>query len=389
MSKVALVISDLGRGGTQRVLTNLANSWSQSGVEVSVITFQTRDRDFFQLHPSVQRIEIGGVSESKNLISAFRSNLNRIRAIREAIRSTGAPIVVGFIGATNILVIVACIGLGIRVVISERNDPKVQSIGRIWDFFRWAFYRFADVVTANSHGAVESLARYVPRRKLAYVPNILVIPPESEPFSFACPTLLAVGCLHRQKAFDILLESFALICGQITDWQLAFVGDGPEKEALQEQAQRLGIGERVQWLGAKEDPFPFYRAAEIFVLPSRYEGTPNVLLEAMACGLPVLVSDGSPGPLEWVEEGISGKVVPVENAQALADALLELIRDPALRKRLGQAAKSRVAECAPEKAVPVWEQVVGLRSAEKMPVPPFFPSPQPSPGGRGSRGERE
>ncbi|HPO09948.1 MAG TPA: glycosyltransferase [bacterium] len=232
MSKVALVISDLGRGGTQRVLTNLANSWSQSGVEVSVITFQTRDRDFFQLHPSVQRIEIGGVSESKNLISAFRSNLNRIRAIREAIRSTGAPIVVGFIGATNILVIVACIGLGIRVVISERNDPKVQSIGRIWDFFRWAFYRFADVVTANSHGAVESLARYVPRRKLAYVPNILVIPPESEPFSFACPTLLAVGCLHRQKAFDILLESFALICGQITDWQLAFVGDGPEKEAL-------------------------------------------------------------------------------------------------------------------------------------------------------------
>ncbi|HOE10291.1 MAG TPA: glycosyltransferase family 4 protein [bacterium] len=361
MSDVALVISDLGRGGTQRVLTNLANYWSQSGIEVTVITLQKRDRDFFQLSPSVRRIEIGGVSESKSIFSAVQSNLNQIRAIREAIRSTGAPVVVGFIGATNILVIAACIGLRIRVVISERNDPKVQSIGRIWDFLRWAFYRFADVVTANSHGAVNSLARYVPKRKLAYIPNILVIPPESEPFTFARPTILAVGCLHRQKAFDILLESFAMICAQITDWQLAFVGDGPENEALHKQARSLGIGEQVQWLGAKEDPFPYYRAAEIFALPSRYEGTPNALLEAMACGLPAVVSDGSPGLLEWVEDGISGKVVPVENAQGLANALLDLIRDPALRKQLGQAAKLRVAECTPENAVRVWEDVVGLR----------------------------
>lgn len=360
MSDVALVISDLGRGGTQRVLTNLANLWSQSGVEVSVITLQRRDQDFFQLSPSVQRIEIGNVSESKSIFSAVQRNFSRIRAIREAVRSTGAPVVVGFIGATNILTIAACIGLKVRVVISERNDPRAQSIGRIWDFLRWAFYRFADVVTANSHGAVNSLARYVPKRKLAYVPNILVIPPESEPFSFACPTILSVGCFHRQKAFDVLLESFAMICAQITDWQLAFVGDGPEKETLREQVRRLGIDERVQWLGAKEDPFPYYRAAEIFALPSRYEGTPNVLLEAMACGLPVVVSDGSPGPLEWVEDGISGKVVPVENAQALADALLDLIRAPAVRKQLGQAAKSRVAECAPENAVRVWESVVGL-----------------------------
>jgi glycosyltransferase involved in cell wall biosynthesis len=108
------------------------------------------------------------------------------------------------------------------------------------------------------------------------------------------------------------------------------------------------------------DPHAFYHAANFFVLPSRVEGTPNALLEAMSCGLPVIVSDGAPGPLELVEDGVTGLVVPVNDAAALAAALRRLASDGELRSRLGEAARARVSEYDLPRALAAWESVVGL-----------------------------
>ena len=116
----------------------------------------------------------------------------------------------------------------------------------------------------------------------------------------------------------------------------------------------LGIAARVDWFGHVDDPAPYLRAAKFFVLTSRFEGSPNALLEAMACGLPAIVSNASPGPLELVGEEAGGLIVPVEDVGATAEAMVKLAGDEGLRAALGAAASERTRVHRLDHAMPVW-----------------------------------
>lgn len=362
---VAFVISDLESGGSQRVVTTLANAWTQRGHAVSVITLAGRDKDFFALDPSVQRWVTGGQSNAaSSLPSRVLATLARILKLRRLLQTMQPGSIISFILPTNILTVIAATGLPSRLVLSERNDPRRQFLGHHWNFLRRRLYRRAHVVTANSHGALDAMKSYVPASKLAFVPNPLpsgrsVIQKASK--NGHTPTLLAVGRLHEQKGYDLLLEAFRQSVDMAENWQLRIIGDGPLRETLQAQAERAGIADRVHWEGRVADPFPYYDDAAVFVMPSRYEGTPNALLEAMSCGLPVVVSDASSGPLEYVENHVTGLVVPVEDASALAKAMDCLARDPDLRQRLAEAGRQRVATLSLDEVLPVWEQVIHLK----------------------------
>ncbi|HEX7955831.1 MAG TPA: glycosyltransferase, partial [Pyrinomonadaceae bacterium] len=143
-------------------------------------------------------------------------------------------------------------------------------------------------------------------------------------------------------------------------WRLAVVGDGEWRGELEAQAAALGITPRVHFTGVVEDPHPFYRAAGLFVLPSRVEGMSNALLEAMSHGLAPVVSDGAPGLTELVEDGVTGLVVPVDDPTALAEALGRLADDEGLRRRLGRAARARVEEYDVPRALAAWESALGM-----------------------------
>jgi GalNAc-alpha-(1->4)-GalNAc-alpha-(1->3)-diNAcBac-PP-undecaprenol alpha-1,4-N-acetyl-D-galactosaminyltransferase len=171
------------------------------------------------------------------------------------------------------------------------------------------------------------------------------------------------------KAQDVLLDAFAQLGDEFDEWRLAFLGKGRLGGGLRARARSLGITKRVDWHGIVEDPHAFYRTARIFALPSRVEGMPNALLEAMSCGLPVVVSDGAPGPLELVEDGVTGLVVPVNDAAALAAALRRLAADESLRKRLGEAARERISEYDLSHALAEWEAVLGLARLEQVASP--------------------
>ncbi|MFQ6016728.1 MAG: glycosyltransferase family 4 protein [Kiloniellaceae bacterium] len=360
MHDLTLVISDLSSGGAQRVLTALANAWVERGLRLCVVTLGAPQTNFFRLDARITRLAIGGIGASNSALAAVRANLGRIAALRRALRQAGAPTVVAFIGVVNILTVFAAAGLGMRVIICERNDPRRQSLGPVWDALRRLVYRHADLVTANSRGALETLKAFVPERKLAFVPNPLVAPRAPAASGRGVPTILTVGRLTEQKGYDILLGAFARIAGSAPDWRLALIGEGELKCALRSQAQALGIAGRIDWIGRVPDPFPHYAGADIFVLPSRFEGTPNALLEAMSCGLPAVVSDASSGPLDCVEDGVSGLVVPAEDVAALGDALARLISNPSLRRRLGDAARTRVEENALIRVLAKWDEVLEL-----------------------------
>ncbi|MBM3560351.1 MAG: glycosyltransferase family 4 protein, partial [Alphaproteobacteria bacterium] len=344
----------------QRVLARLAEHWTQAGRRVAVVTLAGPDGDFHRLPPTVRRIALGVAGVSSGLVPGLVANLRRIRALRRALRATRARVVVSLVGPTNVLTVLAARGLGCRVVVSERNDPARQSFGRIWDRLRRLVYPRADLVTANSRGALAALAGCVPASRLAYVPNPLDFPrsgdaPERDPL------ILAVGRLHRQKAFDVLLDAFARIAPRHPDWRLAVVGDGDEGPALRSRAQALGIAGRVDWAGIVDDVAPWYRRAAVFALPSRHEGMPNALLEAMAHGLPPVISDALPGPLDLIVDGDSGLVTRVGDAADLATALARLIDDASLRRQIGAAARARIATAQPAgEAFAAWDRALGL-----------------------------
>lgn len=208
----------------------------------------------------------------------------------------------------------------------------------------WLLHRLwdkASAVVANSEGLAD-LARKSGR-------NILVIPNGVDADTFAphrhgqtqktALHLLHVGRLNRQKSLDTLLHALPRLRGH---WRLSLVGDGPEAAPLRELAQRLGVADRVEFLGwhSRDDLITLYNTADMFVFPSIDEGMPNALLEAMSCGLPV-VACAVNGCTELVQQGRTGMLVPPRDAGALAEALQRLCDAPEERRRMGEAGRER------------------------------------------------
>lgn len=359
---IAIVISDLGAGGSQRVLVNLLQLWQET-YRMAVITLAGTENDFFQLPKTVTRYVLGGVAQSKHPIAGLLANSKRIALLRRALREIKPRVVLSFICPTNILTVLATRGLNTNVIISERNDPQRQSFGWIWNQLRFIFYRFADRVTANTKGALETMRAYVPQRKLCWVPNPLIPPINAADFFiFEKPTILAVGRLHAQKAYDILLRAFAQFAREFPQWQLAILGDGALKNDLQQLAAQLAIDHAVIWYGNVQNSFRFYQAASLFVMASRHEGMPNSLLEAMFFGLPIIVTNASPGPLEYIQDQVNGLVVESENIEALTHAMKTLAIDPLKRKQLAQQAARTIQMNSVDEVIKKWSEVLTFES---------------------------
>lgn len=217
---------------------------------------------------------------------------------------------------------------------------------------RWA-YHSADLVLANSEGLRQQLLEFwnLPPEHVVVQPNALDLERMTRLAAEPCPVprderfrLLTVGRLDDDKGHAQLLAALAELVHQDgwndVLWQV--IGSGPREAFLKAEATRLGLERSVQWLGVVANPFPFYQAADVFVLPSRTEGFPNVLLEALACGVPVISTDCPSGPRELLEGGRFGQLVPVGQPSALAQALREVRREYARWQAAAEAGRQLV-----------------------------------------------
>ena len=394
--RLALVIAHLGPGGAQRVVATAANAFAEQGIETHVVTILDDPPDAYKLDPrairhwvtsSEKKIEKPtreeGLKSSSALEiprkaiqkSAFTNSIQnmvqrplnavrfgitlntRVRSLRRVIRSIKPDAVLSFLTQTNILTILATRGLATRTLVSERNDPRLQKTRRRVAVLRKLTYPLADVVTANTYGALQAMESFVPKADLAFLPNPLRLPDSSSPTCSAGPAFITVTRLVEQKGVDILLKAAAQAFQRLPQWRLAIVGDGPLYAELRLLASELGIEARVDWHGHVEDPVALIRAADVFILTSRFEGSPNALLEAMACGLPSIVSNASPGPMELMGPE-AGLIVPAENIGATARAMITLAQDREMRERLGAAAFDRTSLHQLDNAIQVWRELL-------------------------------
>jgi glycosyltransferase involved in cell wall biosynthesis len=181
--------------------------------------------------------------------------------------------------------------------------------------------------------------------------------PRLPPAALDAKVLVAAGRLLSQKGFDMLLDAFAPVSARHPDWQLWIFGSGPWRSRLAAQIDRLGLGGRAHLKGATSRLDEQFAAASMFVLSSRFEGLPMVLLEAMAAGLPPVAFDCPTGPGEVIGHGTSGLLVPPADTAALAAAICALIEDPARRQAMGVAARERSRAYSMPAVTRQWEQL--------------------------------
>jgi glycosyltransferase involved in cell wall biosynthesis len=355
--RIALVISSLGAGGAERVMITLANHWAAAGRSVTLLTFAPPGtRPYYALDSRVTLLELDVVASERRLRS-LQQMLRRLIVLRRAIRAIKPDLVISFLAKINIITILATRGLGVRLIVSERNNPERQVVSPVWRWLRHRLYGVADCLVTPSHGVLRSLPAEV-RRRGCVIPNPVKVP-HSLPRRPDTRILVAVGRLVEQKGFDLLLPAFARVAGNHPDWRLVIWGEGDQRAPLEAMRDRLGLTDRVALPGLTERPGQWVDDAALFVLSSRFESFGNVVTEAMAAGLPVIVTDCPWGPGEIVRHGVDGWLVPPEDVAALAEGLDLLMADDELRARLAEAARRNVRRFDRETVMKMWDDLLG------------------------------
>lgn len=344
-------------------MSMMANYWAGQGTDVTLVTLSAQSDDWYELHPLVKRVGLDVLSCSAHIGQAIRDNVRRIILLRRALRRGHPDVVISFLDTTNVLTLLASRGLGIPVIVSERNDPEQNSIGLAWSRLRSLLYRYAQAVVVQTCAIRDWAVRLPGIRVIHVIPN--PVHPMLNEYDYASArhscshTVVAMGRLVRQKGFDILIEAFSRCAGKHRDWSLVILGEGPERASLQASAANLGIADRVRLAGQCQEPAVILKGADFFVLSSRYEGFPNALLEAMACELPVVSTDCSGGgPRDIIRDGVDGILVPPEDVAALAGAMDRLMAHSDERRHLGTRAREIMARFSTERIMTMWDEAV-------------------------------
>lgn len=358
---LALFFSNLHGGGIQRVMLNLAEGFLQAGLPVDLVTLQAEG----ELLPAVP----GG---ARLVDLKKRRALFALTGLMRYLQTESPRALLASQPHLNVLAILAR-GLArssTRVVISEhiafedaaRNaarwlDGWTASMGRI-------FYRRADGIVAVSHGVARQLIRAtrVPPHMVRVIYNPILTPSfytrKTSPVEHAwlaekIPLILSAGRLTAQKDQATLLRAFAILL-KSRPARLILLGQGEERAALLKLAQELKIENEVSLPGFVQNPFGFMARAKLFALSSRWEGFGNVLVEAMACGLPIVSTDCPSGPAEILAGGKFGLLTPPGDAPALAAAMLETLAHPISAQTL----KTRAQDFSSAAIVPLYLQTL-------------------------------
>jgi glycosyltransferase involved in cell wall biosynthesis len=332
--KILFLLPSLTGGGAERVFTTLLRHLDRTRFEPHLALLQAQGAYMDDIPKDIP------IHDLK--VSRVRYALPRILTLIWKMRP---QTILATMGHVNIALISAkpFFPPNTRLLVREAIIPSAlfREEGynvRLWGRLYRHFYKRADRVVCLSDSMVSDLVENfgIPRENLVRIYNPVdtqkvreLAEIGSNPFNGTGPHLVAAGRICRQKGFDLLISAMPAVVERFPDAQLFILGEGPLETELKEQAQNLGLKEKVVFLGFQANPWLYLKHANAFILPSRYEGLPNVLLEALALGTRVVVSD-CPGGIQEIRESVGNMaVVPPENPAALAEAIITVCGSPA------------------------------------------------------------
>ncbi|MFC1792146.1 glycosyltransferase family 4 protein [Planctomycetota bacterium] len=402
---ILILINSLTSGGAERVAVNLSSYLVEKGYKTTVVTIKNEEWDFYTLDRRVARISLNSTQSAwrsnrivvdlkqrmkrftvlrmivklwrflkrlssfriLNRFSLFRT-LKSIKPIRKVIKQQQPDIVLGMITSNAVKAIIASFGLPTKVIASERNFPGRKKAHYRWAKLRKRCYRFADGHVVQTCKISCWLKKHTRASNIAIIPNsvkypITSISPVLAPemvVSKESKVILAVGKLHEQKGFDLLISAFHRIAQHMPGWMLVILGKDAGSESqrqnLQQQIDELDLNDKVKIPGCAGNISDWYRRSDIFVLSSRYEGFPNVLLEAMANGCSCISSDCDTGPSEIIINEQNGLLIPSEDIDSLAEAMERLAKDEKLRAQIAANAIKVRENFSEQRIMGMWIQ---------------------------------
>jgi GalNAc-alpha-(1->4)-GalNAc-alpha-(1->3)-diNAcBac-PP-undecaprenol alpha-1,4-N-acetyl-D-galactosaminyltransferase len=355
---IAFVIYSLNSGGAERVVSTLANGLS-GDFNVSIITF-TDIKPFYELNDNVKVFHcFKNLQPSKNVKDSIRTNFALYNKIKNYSKKLSINLLIGFMTNTNILTILAAKSLGLPVLVSERINPEYSNLPKIWSILRRFTYPKANILIVQTEPIKNFFKSFVHEEKLRILPNpISSIHEKARKNTNVTKEniVLSVGRLSEQKGQELAIEAFAKINAK--NWELHIIGEGPKREEYTKLISNLNMIDKIKLIGRNNKISEYYLKAEIFVFPSRFEGFPNALTEAMFLGLPCISTNCPTGPSELIENEKNGFLVEMEDADEISRKIKILIEDRQLRLDMGNRASISVDHLMEDKVVAQWKNII-------------------------------
>lgn len=368
--KILFVVPMLTGGGVERALSTLLSHLNTKKFDMFLLFGRKKG---VYLDTRLQQIPTFHLQSKGEGLFALPKE---IWTIANIIRREKPRIVFSFLTRANLIVILATKLSRVKtsVIVSERStlSKVLKARHGVRSFIQRCgvkvLYRYANYITTVSAGVKDDLIKNfgVTADKVITIHNPIDLEQISRLsseevdhpwFLNKTPLIITVGQLIPEKGHVYLLKAFVRV-RRVIPCKLVILGKGTEKEYLEELAKALGVWDDVAFLGFQKNPFKYVARANVFVLSSFFEGFPNSLVEAMACGTPVIATRCSSGPEEIITDNLNGILVPVADEKTLADAILEILKDNELRERLSRQGKKRAKDFELEKKIKEYEEIL-------------------------------
>lgn len=333
MKKIVIITRNLCAGGAERVISQLANYLSSVNIECHIITVDKKPI-FYTIKDKVKITQIE-VSNNNRILKKFLIYLQ----VRKTVKKVQPDVVLAMPEEIGIYAIPSLLGLRIPIVISERNNPWIMPWKKVTRLFRKIFYPLADGFIFQTEQAASFFSKRI-QRKSIILPNPIDVSILPKPILLnRRKEIVSVGRLEKQKNFPLLIHAFSKFLLKHPDYKLIIYGDGSLRSDLHKLAEQMLPEGTYELPGKSNQILNKINGASMFVLSSDYEGMPNVLIEAMSLGIPVISTNcPSGGPKSLINDGYNGILVPVNDEKSLTEAMIKIASNNELSSKLSENA---------------------------------------------------
>ena len=340
MGRYLFVIPTLANGGAERVVSVLSGAISRNGHSVSVIKYYKCPEEY-PIDTGVNVVNLSGGGREDYLKMSY---WEKIRLLRYHLKHEAPTFVIPFLYTVSRAVSLATIGMNVNVLQTIRIDPASAPSSRLHRMIRDCLVSQSKCSFVQNEKQREYFHKCRDKVHVLFNPvseSLLGVRPSFENRLY---TICAAGRLEKQKNFTLLIDSFCKAFSKDGEAVLKIYGDGSLKDYLTEYIFQLGRGDSIQLMGRTEHIEDAYKCSDLFVLSSDFEGMPNALIEAMACGLPSISTDCPTGPSDLIEDGKNGLLVPMKDVNAMSLAILSMHSDRDRAIEMGQNARETIRQ---------------------------------------------